>query len=128
MAAARTREWRGWNSSWWTVAACRRCRVLLERARRVTSILIWWPQDPEAIRVRYRGFDVFATPADEFLTWLRSTGHQVDGDRYFPRCDSVAIGSSRDGTGRDDEDEDGVSAAFRFVLFAPPGYFSAGRR
>jgi hypothetical protein len=100
--------------------------VMLERDGRVTSVRVWKPREPEAIRVRYRGLDVFATPADEFLTWLRSTGHEVDGDRYFPQCDSVALGFSRDGTGGDDEDEDGVTATFRYVLFAPPGHFSAG--
>ena len=114
--------------------------VHLERDGRVTSVRIWQPWEPEAIRVRYRGVDVFATPANEFLTWLRSIGHEVDEDRYFPQCNSVALGFSREGGGGDDEaedeDEDGlseddeylVSATFRFVLFAPPGHFSAGPR
>lgn len=73
--------------------------------------------------VRYRGMDVFGTPAEEFIDALRGHAGVVEEDHgYAYVAPDLLLSCWRAATPKDGDDTDGRH--FDSVLIARPGYYN----
>ncbi len=97
----------------------------LEDGKTLTAAEVWIPRpDPEEITVRYRGLDVFRTPALQLIAQLEQMGLNVlhDEPSYWtvPR---LSLGSTRVAGHEVPLDSDGEPLYFQAVLTGPADYY-----
>jgi len=96
----------------------------LEDGRTLTSAEVWIPRPgPEEVNVRFRGSDVFRTPARQLLDELEAQGFTVlreTGYAYVPR---LSLGLTRTAGHDVPLDSDGEPLVFQAVLVGPAEYF-----
>lgn len=97
----------------------------LEDGKTLTSAEVWIPRPgPEAITVRFRGIDVFGTPARQLLDQIEDMGYSVlDRDSDHPLVPRLSLGFTRV-AGHDvplDTDERTLYA--QAILVGPEDYY-----
>ena len=98
----------------------------LEDGRTLTSAEVWAPEPgPEEITVRFRGIDVFRTPALQLVQRLQAMDLTVLNDEpeswTVPR---LSLGFTREASGDDVPlDTDGEPLYFQAVLTGPTDYY-----
>ncbi|MFG2557292.1 hypothetical protein [Streptomyces sp. NPDC048581] len=97
----------------------------LEDGKTLTAAEVWIPRPgPEEITVRYRGTDVFRTPALQLIAQLEQTGvnvlHDEPGYWTVPR---LSLGFTRVAGHEVPLDSDGEPLHFQAVLTGPADYY-----
>ena len=97
-------------------------RAHSDRAGLLNAIEFGRPTGTEDV-VRYRGMDVFATPAEEFIAMLRQQTSVVEEDHgYAYVAPELLLSCWRAATPKNGDDTDGRH--FDSVLIARPGYYN----
>ena len=97
-------------------------RAHLDRAGLLNAIEFGRPAGTEDV-IRYRGMDVFATPAEEFITALRAHASVVEEEHgYAYVAPELLLSCWRAATPTNGDDTDGRH--FDSVLVARPGYYN----
>ncbi|MER8187258.1 hypothetical protein [Kitasatospora sp. NPDC094015] len=97
----------------------------LEKARTLRAAEVWIPRPgPEEITVRYRGIDVFRTPALQLVRQLEETGltvlHDEPSSWTVPR---LSLGLTRTAGHEVPLDTDGEPLYFQAALTGPTDYY-----
>ncbi|PLW72647.1 hypothetical protein GQS52_04615 [Streptomyces sp. SCUT-3] len=96
----------------------------LEDGKTLTSAEVWIPRPgPEEITVRFRGIDVFRTPARQLLEQLRAMGLTVLDETYYAYVPRLSLGFTRVAGHEVPLDTDGEPLYFQAVLTGPTGYY-----
>jgi hypothetical protein len=97
-------------------------RCHLDRIGHLDAVEFGRPSD-DADSVRYRGLDVFGTPADEFVAALRRHTTVVDEEHgYAYIAPDLLLSCWRASTPKSQDDAEGRH--FDSVLLARPGYYN----
>lgn len=97
----------------------------LEDGRTLGAAEVWIPRPgPEEITVRFRGVDVFTTPALDLLARLRDFGYPVeDAEELYPRVRNLTLGFTRTAGHEVPRAADGLPLYFQAVLVGPAAYY-----
>ncbi|MFC8717731.1 hypothetical protein [Kitasatospora sp. NPDC057198] len=96
----------------------------LEDGRSLTGAEVWIPRPgPERITVRFRGVDVFRTPALHLLDQLEAMGLAVLREPDHACVPGLSLGFTRTAGHDVPLDADGGPLHFQAVLTGPTGYY-----
>lgn len=92
----------------------------IEDGKTLTAVEVWFPRPgPEEVTVRFRGIDVFRTPARELVKRLEGMGLTVLDDAV----PQLSLGFTHDADDDIPEDADGEPLYFKAVLTGPADYY-----
>ncbi|CAM5646360.1 MULTISPECIES: hypothetical protein [Streptomyces] len=95
-----------------------------EDGRTLTAAEVWIPRPgPEEITVRFRGVDVFRTPARRLLDHLREMSSTVLDETLYAYVPHLSLGFTRVAGHGVPLDSDGEPLYFQAVLTGPAGYY-----
>ncbi|MEU5545756.1 hypothetical protein AB0G85_25675 [Streptomyces sioyaensis] len=96
----------------------------LEDGKTLTSAEMWIPRPgPEEITVRFRGIDVFRTPARQLLEQLEGMGLTVLDETLYAYVPHLSLGFTRVAGHEVPLDTDGEPLYFQAVLTGPTHYY-----
>ncbi|MEV4555584.1 hypothetical protein AB0K51_01150 [Kitasatospora sp. NPDC049285] len=96
----------------------------LEDGKTLRAAEVWIPRPgPEQVTVRFRGLDVFGTPALQLLDRLAEMGETVLRDDYGATVPGLPLGFTREAGHEVPLDTDGEPLYFQAVLVGPTGYY-----
>ncbi|MFD8377928.1 hypothetical protein ACFV2X_05010 [Streptomyces sp. NPDC059679] len=96
----------------------------LEDGKTLGAAEVWIPRPgPEDITVRFRGIDVFRTPARELLGRLVAMGLTVLDETLYAYLPGLSLGFTRVAGHEVPLDTDGEPLYFQAVLTGPTGYY-----
>ncbi|WP_055590890.1 hypothetical protein [Peterkaempfera griseoplana] len=96
----------------------------LPDGRSLASAEVWIPRPgPEEITVRFRGIDVFRTPARQLLEQLAAMGLTVLDEKYYAYVPGLSLGFTRVAGHEVPLDTDGEPLYFQAVLTGPADYY-----
>lgn len=96
----------------------------LEDGKTLTSAEVWHPRPgPEEITVRFRGTDVFRTPATAFFDLLEAGGQTVLREGDYAYAPGLPLGFTRTAGHEVPLDPDGETTYFEAVMVGPTGYY-----
>ncbi|MFD7667942.1 hypothetical protein [Streptomyces sp. NPDC059788] len=95
-----------------------------EDGETLTAAEVWIPRPgPEQITVRFRGIDVFRTPARKLLERLQEMGLTVLDETLYAYVPQLSLGFTRVAGHEVPLDSDGEPLYFQAVLTGPTGYY-----
>jgi hypothetical protein len=97
----------------------------LDDGKTLTAAEVWIPRlGPEEITVRFRGIDVFTTPARDLLRQIETTGYEINyREQLHPIVPHLSLGFTRDAGHEVPLDTDGWPLYFQAVLAGPEDYY-----
>ncbi|MEV5592553.1 hypothetical protein [Streptomyces sp. NPDC052496] len=95
-----------------------------EDGRTLTAAEVWIPRPgPEQITVRFRGLDVFRTPARKLLERVEDMGFTVRDETLYAYVPQLSLGFTRVAGHEVPLDSDGEPLYFQAVLTGPADYY-----
>ncbi len=97
----------------------------LHDGKTLTAAEVWNPRPgAEEVNVRFRGIDVFRTPAFDVLDQIADMGYQVfERDELYPLVPGLPLGFTRTAGHEVPLAADGYPLYFQAVLVGPEGYY-----
>ncbi|WP_280725980.1 hypothetical protein [Kitasatospora sp. MAA4] len=96
----------------------------LPDGKSLASAEVWTPRPgPEDVTVRFRGIDVFRTPARQLLAQLRAMGLTVLDETLYAYVPQLSLGFTRVAGHEVPLDTDGEPLYFQAVLTGPTDYY-----
>jgi hypothetical protein len=97
----------------------------LRDGKTLTAAEVWIPREgPEDITVRFRGIDVFRTPARQLLAQLAESGLDIRDETRYAYVPGLSLGFTRVAGHEVPLDTDGEPLYFQAVLTAPANHYA----